>query len=88
MPITKLFRFLSLKKKIQFTGLGGFYTKEFSYISILNFFLVIIFQFKQPTEVVKRNMLAILQSMDMLVERDGSLYYISDSNLKKLEKKD
>jgi hypothetical protein len=89
IPITKLFRFLSFKKKIQFTGLGGFYIKEFSYISLINLFLVIIFQFKKPTEVVKRNMLSILQSMDMLVERDGTFYYVSDSNstLKKLDNK-
>ena len=70
MPVTYLFRLLSLKKKLQFSGSGGFFVKEYFYITIIDFFLVIIFMNKIITKKEIYNKLSIIKSMDMLIIDD------------------
>jgi hypothetical protein len=78
LPVTFLCRLISLKKKIKLRGSGGFYFKECSYISLYNFFLLILFYHGVITpEAIKKN-LGILQSMDMLILNDIKIVYNRD----------
>jgi hypothetical protein len=62
-----IFRIISLKQKIKLKGSGGFYFKEYAYITLHNFFLVIIFMHGYINIAYIKNKLAIIQSMDMLI---------------------
>jgi len=78
LPVTFLCRLVSLKKKIKLRGSGGFYFKECSYISLSNFFLLIIFYNGIITqELIKKN-LGIIQSMDMLILNETRIVYNRD----------
>lgn len=67
IPITFLFRIISSKMKMKFTGLGGFFFKEFYFITLKNFFLVILFIVGFITKKDTYNKLSIVKSMNMLV---------------------
>lgn len=73
MPVTFLYRLVSLKKKMQFTGLGGFFFKEISYITLKNFFLVILFINSTITKEEIYNKLSIVKSMDMAIIDDKEI---------------
>lgn len=73
LPVTFLYRLISLKKKMQFTGLGGFFFKEISYITLKNFFLVILFINNKITKEEILNKLAIIKSMDMAIIDDKEI---------------
>lgn len=68
IPATYLFNLVSLQTKIQYSGLGGFFVKEFYYITLYDFFLIIIFLHNVITKEEIKNKLSILKSMDMLIE--------------------
>ncbi len=67
VPITYLFRLTSLQIKKQLTGLGGFFFKEFYYITLKNFFLIILFVNGEITKKEILNKLSIIKSMNMLL---------------------
>ena len=52
---------------MQFKGLGGFFFKEFFYITLKNFFLIILFISGKVTKKEIYNKLSIIKSMNMLV---------------------
>ncbi len=74
VPITKMFRFISFKKTLQFSGLGGFFTKDYSYVRLKDFFLVLLFYFSEINSFEVRNKLSILKSMDMFIEFNVKSY--------------
>jgi hypothetical protein len=67
VPITFIFRLISFKTKLKFTGLGGFFFKEYYFITLYSFFLVIIFFNKNINKHIIKNYLSIIKSMDMLI---------------------
>ena len=67
VPVTYLYRLISLQIKKQFTGLGGFFFKEFFYITLKNFFLIILFIYGEITKKEIYNKLSIIKSMNMLI---------------------
>jgi len=72
---TSFISFNFIKKKIKLKGSGGFYFKDYSYVTLLNFFLVILFFEKDITTVAIKNKLSIIQSMDMLIIHDGVVVF-------------
>ena len=73
---TFLYRLLSLKTKLQFTGLGGFFFREIYYITLKNFFLGILYISGFITKKEIYNKLSIIKSMNMLIldERNQSYF--------------
>lgn len=67
VPITYIYRLVSLQIKKQLTGSGGFFIKEYFYITLKNFFLVILFMYGEIDKKDVFNKLAIIQSMNMLI---------------------
>lgn len=67
IPVTHIFRIIAKKIKKQVAGLGGFFIKEYFCITLLNFFLVILFLNKIITKNEIFNKLSIIKSMDMLI---------------------
>jgi len=75
LTITNIFRLISLKKKFKLKGSGGFYFKEYYYISLLNFYLVIIFFKNIITDAEILNKLGIMQSMNMLIMYNDNIIW-------------
>lgn len=67
MPITYLFRLISFKNKKKCKGLGGFFFKEFFFIKVYDFFLVILFFNKKITEKEIKEKLSIIKSMNIIL---------------------
>lgn len=67
VPVTYIFNLIASKKVLQFAGLGGFFMKEYYYITLYKFFLVIIFFNKNLSRSEIKNKLSIVKSMDMLI---------------------
>lgn len=71
VPVTYLYRLISLQTKKQLTGAGGFFFKEFFYITLQNFFLIILLIYGKITKKEIYNKLAIIKSMNILILDDN-----------------
>ena len=74
VPVTYLYRLVSLQTKKQLTGAGGFFFKDFFYITLKNFFLIILFIHGKITKKEIYNKLAIIKSMNMLILVDDQRF--------------
>lgn len=79
---TFLFRLVSLQIKRKYTGLGGFFFKDLFYITLKNFFLIILMLNGIITKKEIFNKLAIIQSMNMLILGPAEIESLKAEELK------
>lgn len=67
VPVTYIYRIISLKLKKKCYGAGGFFFKEISYINLVDFFLILLFFFKEFNDKEIKNKLSVLKSMNIFI---------------------